>query len=99
MQRFSAWVRGIATTIWAFFVAVVTGVVVDFINQQPRETTNVVLEFLLNLSEQTWFRVSALLLTGFVAGLWIDWLLRKLSRADERTELGNNMLTLGPVFS
>jgi hypothetical protein len=95
MQRFSAWVRWIVSAIWVTVVTpVFTGVVTDFIKQQPRETTNVVLEFLLNLSEQTWFRVSALLLTGFVAGLWIDWLLRKLSRADERKELGNDMLTV-----
>ena len=55
-----------------------------------------VLKFLLDLSEQTWLRVTALLLFGFVAGLWVDWLLRKLdrSRADERKALGTEMVRL-----
>jgi hypothetical protein len=94
MQSFSAWARWVATTIWT---GVVLPLAAYFIEQQPpSETTSVVLKLLLYLSEQTWFRVSAFLLTGFVAGLWVDWLLRKLdgSRADRREALGTEMLSL-----
>jgi hypothetical protein len=94
MQRFSTWARWIATTI---FTGVVIPVAVHFIEQQPRETANVVLKFLFDLAEQTWFRVAALILVGFVAGLWLDWLLRKLdrSRAEEIKILGAEMVRLG----
>ena len=108
MQRFSTWARWIATAILAvvgaFFTGVVFPVVVHFIQEQPQETPNVALKFLhvalkflLDLSEQTWLRVTALLLGGFVAGLWLDWLLRKLdgSRAEERQALGTEMVSLG----
>ena len=103
MQRFSTWVRRIATAILVVIGTIFTGVVfpivVHFIEQQPRETANVVLKFLkflLDLSEQTWLRVTALLLCGFVAGLWLDWLLRRLdgSRAEERKDLGYEMVRL-----
>ncbi len=94
MQRFSAWARWIATVI---LIPIFTAVAARFIWEQPRETANAVLKFLLDLSEQTWFRVTALLLVGFVAGLWLDWLLRKLdrSRAEKRKALGTEMVFLG----
>src|SRR6266446_2937741 len=94
MQRFSAWARWIATVI---LIPIFTAVAARFIWEQPRETANAVRKFLLDLSEQTWFRVTALLLVGFVAGLWLDWLLRKLdrSRAEKRKALGTEMVFLG----
>jgi hypothetical protein len=91
MQRFSALARWVATVIFIpFLIGVVTRV-------QPRETANVVLRFLLDLAGQTWLRGAALALGCFVAGLWLDWLLRKLddTRADKRKALGTEMLNLG----
>ena len=108
MQRFSTWVRRIATgillVVGAIFTGVVFPVVSHFIQEQPQETTNVALKilhaalkFLYDLSEQTWFRITASMLVAFVAGLWVDWLLRRLdgSRADERKALGTEMCNLG----
>jgi hypothetical protein len=93
MQRLSAWVRRIATTI---LIPIFTAVAARFIWEQPPETTGAVLRFFLNLAEQTWLRVTALVLGGFVAGLWLDWLLRKLdrSRAEARKDLGFELLKL-----
>jgi hypothetical protein len=111
MQSFSTWVRRIATgillVVGAIFTGVVFPVVSHFIQEQPQETANVALKilhaalkFLYDLSEQTWLRVAALLLVGFVAGLWVDWLLRKLdgSRANERKALGTEMVKLGNLL-
>ncbi len=74
MQSFSAWARRIATGILVVvgvtFTGVVFPVVSHFIQEQPQESLkslHVVLKFLLDLSEQTWLRVTALLLSGFVA--------------------------------
>ena len=55
-----------------------------------------VLKLLFDLSEQTWFRLTASLLVGFAAGLWVDWFLRKLdgSRAKQREALGYEMCNL-----
>jgi hypothetical protein len=94
MQRFSAWARWIATVI---LIPIFTAVAARFIWEQPGEAANTVLKFLLDLSEQTWLRVTALALGCFVAGLWLDWLLRKLdgSRAEERKALGTDMVNLG----
>ena len=103
MQRFSAWARWIATgilvVVGAIFTGVVFPVVSHFIQEQPQESlkfVHVVLKFLLDLSEQPWLRVTALLLGGFVAGLWVDWFLRKLdgSPADKRKDLGYEMMSL-----
>jgi hypothetical protein len=97
MQRFSVSARWVATAIFIpILIAIVSGVAVEFIKQQPRETANVVLKFLLDLTEQPWLRFTAFALGGFVAGLWLDWLLRKLddTRADERKALGIEMLLL-----
>jgi hypothetical protein len=91
MQRLSALVRYIFTVI---LVPILIAVAIHFIEKQPQETANVVLKFLFDLSDQTWFRVTALSLGCFVAGLWVDWLLRKLSSANERRALGTKMLSL-----
>jgi hypothetical protein len=105
---FSTWVRRIATGILVVLGAIFTGVVFPvvshFIQEQPQETANVALKilhtalkFLHDLSEQTWFRFTASMLVGFVAGLWVDSLLRKLdgSRAKQREALGTEMRILG----
>jgi hypothetical protein len=79
MQRFSALARWVATVIFIpILIGVGTCVVANFTKQQPRETANVVLKFLLDLAGQTWLRGAALALGCFVAGLWLDWLLCKL---------------------
>jgi hypothetical protein len=94
MQRFSTWVRYIFT---AIFIPIVIAVAAHFIEEQPQETANVVLKFLSDLWEQTWFRLTALSLCCFVAGLWVDWLLRKWdgSRAKQREALGAEMAKYG----
>ena len=94
MQRLSALVRYIFT---AILVPILIAVATHLIEEQPQQTANVVLKFLLDLSEQTWFRLTALSLGCFVAGLWVDWLLWRLdrSRVEERRALGIEMLTLG----
>jgi hypothetical protein len=101
---FSTWVRRIATgillVVGAIFTGVVFPVVSHFIQEQPQETANVfwvVLKFLSDLSEQAWLRITVSLLVGFVAGLWVDWLLRRLdgSRAKQREALGTEMRILG----
>jgi hypothetical protein len=97
MQRFSTWARWIAATI---FAGVLIPVAVHFIEQQPQETANVVLKFLFYLGEQAWLRITVLVLGGLVAGLWLDWLLRKLddTRTDERKVLGYNMTALADLL-
>jgi hypothetical protein len=84
MQRLSALVRYIFT---AILIPILIAVATHFIEQQPRETGNAVLKFLFDLSEQTWLRITALLLGGFVSGLWVAWLLQKMdrSRAEDRS--------------
>jgi hypothetical protein len=87
MQRVSVWVRRIATTI---LIPIFTAVAARFIWEQPPETAGAVLKFFLSLTEQTWLRV------GFVAGLWLDWLLRRLDRSRNaaRKDLGIEMQDL-----
>jgi hypothetical protein len=97
MQRFSASARGIVTVIFIPIATIVIGeVIAHFITQQPEETANVVLRFLFDLSKQTWLRYIACFLAGLVAGLWLDWFLRKLdsSRAKEIKALGDLMTDL-----
>jgi hypothetical protein len=83
----------------------------QFIQEQPQETANVALKilhaalkFLYDLSEQAWLRITVSFLVGFVAGLWVDWLFRRLdgslakqreALADERVALGTKMVKLG----
>ena len=98
MQRLSALARWTATTI---LIPILIGVATDLIKEQPPETANVVLQFLFWLTEQTWFRRTALFLFGVVVGLWADYLLRKLDRfrTDERRALGTRMLNIGDDLS
>jgi len=104
MQRFSTWARWIATGILVVVGAIFTSVVFPVAVQQPREAANafweflhVVLKFLRDLSEHPWVRVSVLTVGAFVAGLWLDWLLRRLDgfRAERREALGTEMVSLG----
>src|SRR5262249_2903650 len=79
----------------AILIPIFTAVAARFIWERP-ETANVVLKFLLDLTEQAWVRFAASALGGFVVGLWLDWLLRKVddSRTDKRKALGTEMLNL-----
>ncbi len=90
MQRFSTWALGIAGSL---LTGAAVGLVVTFIKQQPQETANVPLQFLLFLLDQTWF----LLVGAFVAGLLLNWIIGKLDdfRADKRKALGTEMVSLG----
>ena len=83
MQRLSAWARWIAAGAFSLFVA---PLVVEFLKRmaenvglydRPQEAAGTVLNFFLELSQQTWLRLTALPLGCFVAGLWVDWLLRR----------------------
>ena len=96
MRRFSGWALAIATTVFAFVGYIFQQVIADFIKQQPQEAANsalkflhAALKFLHDLSEQTWFLVTASFLVGFAAGFLVKWLLQKLdgSRAKQREAL------------
>jgi hypothetical protein len=102
MQRLSAWARWIGAGVFTIFVIPIA---VEFVKHvaeniglydRPREAAGTVLNFFLSLAELPWLRVTALLLAGFVAGLWLDWLLRKFdgSRAKARENLGYEMRNL-----
>src|SRR5262245_52997413 len=99
MQRFSTWAGWIAAilAVVLFIVKeVIVPIVVDYIKKQP-ETGNaiqVALKSLINIVQHTWFSFGFWMLVAFAAGLWVDWLLRKLdgSRAEKRKELGYDML-------
>jgi hypothetical protein len=102
MQRFSAWVRKIALGVLTLFVLPIA---VEFLKHiaekvglydRPGDAVDTILNFFLSLAELPWLRITALALGAFVAGLWLDWLLRKLddTRADERKVLGNDMIVL-----
>jgi hypothetical protein len=103
MQRLSNWACWIAA---GFFTLIVIPLLVEFLKHlaeniglydQPRETAGAVLNFFLSLAELPWLRVTALVLGGFVAGLWLDRLLRKRdrSRAEARENLGLEMQSIG----
>ena len=90
MLRFWGWAGTIAATI-------LRGMAVYIIAQRPQETVDAVSKFLeqiLSLRQQPWFRNALVFLGGFISGLCLDWLRRKLgrSRADKREALGNEML-------
>src|SRR5262249_40607903 len=100
MQRFWAWAWGIASSSFVVGVALqVFGKVADKIGlyDQPGEAVGTVVRFLRGLAELPWLWNTVLVLGGFVAGMLVDWLLRKLddSRADKRKALGYEMLNLG----
>ena len=103
MQRFSAWARWLAVSAFTVFVIPLA---VEFFKHlaenvglydRPREAVGTVLNFLLSLADLPWLRVAALILFGLMAGLWVDWLLRKLddTRADKGKVLGGEMVRLG----
>src|SRR6516164_4220073 len=103
MRRFSGWALAIATTIFAFVGYIFQQVIADFIKQQPQEAANsalkflhAALKFLHDLSEQTWFLVTASFLVGFAAGFLVKWLLQKLdgSRAKQREALADERVAL-----
>ena len=100
MQRLSAWARWIGAGVFTIFVIPIA---VEFVKHvaesiglydRPREAAGTILNFFLSLAELPWLGVTALVLAGFVAGLWLDWLLRRLdrSRAEERKALGTEMV-------
>jgi len=104
MQRLLAWALAIAAAAFAFVGYIFQQVIADFIKQQPQEAANwalkflhAVLKFLHDLTEQTWFLVTASLLVGFVAGFLVKWLLQKRdgSRTKQRKALGFEMRSLG----
>jgi hypothetical protein len=102
MHRFSAWARWIVTVIFIPIAITAIGeVTAHFITQRPEEAANVVLRFLLDLSEQAWLRYTAFFFGGLVAGLWLDWFLRKLdsSRTEEIKALGSEMIDLANNLS
>jgi hypothetical protein len=102
MQRFSAWARWIVTVIFIPILMTAIGeVTARFITRRPEEAANVVLRFLLDLSEQAWLRYTAFFFGGLVAGLWLDWLLRKLdsSGTKEIKALGSGMIDLANNLS
>ncbi len=102
MQRLSAWARWMAVGLFTLFFVPLA---VEFLKHtaeniglydRPAEAAGAVMNFFLSFAERTWVRVTALGLGSFVAGLWLDWLLRKLdrSRAEARENLGLEMLNL-----
>ena len=101
MQRFSTWARWILA-ILAIVGAIVKDIVVDFIKKQPEtdDAIHAVLKFLLDLIQHPWLQVAGWIFVGLAAGVWLDWLLRKLdgSRADRRKNLGYEMLKLHDDF-
>jgi hypothetical protein len=102
MQRFSAWARWIVTIIFIPIAITAIGeVTAHFITQRSEEAANVVLRFLLDLSERAWLRYAAFFLGGLVAGLWLEWFLRKLdsSGIEEINALGSGMIDLADNLS
>jgi len=102
MQRFSTLVGSITAIVTAvlFIVKdVIAPVVVDFIKKQPEtdDAIHAILKFVLDLLQQPWLHVAGWMLVGFVAGLWLDGLLRKLdyTRVEKRKALGAEMAKLG----
>ena len=102
MQRLSAWARWIGAGIFTIFVIPIA---VEFVKRvaeniglydRPREAAGNILNFFLSLGELPWLRTTTLVLGSFVAGVWLDWLLRKFdgSRAKARENLGYEMTNL-----
>jgi hypothetical protein len=102
MQSLSARVRWIVVGLFGVFVA---PIIVEFLKRQaekiglyerPGEVVERVVTFISSFAEVPWVRLTALSLGSFVAGLWLDWLLRQLdgSRTDARKKLGLEMQLL-----
>jgi hypothetical protein len=103
MQRLSAWARWLGAGVFSIFVIPIA---VEFLKheaesiglyERPGEAAGTVLNFFLSLAELPWLRVTALVLGGFVAGLWLDWLLRKLDRSREARSVSRG--TVGSPFA
>jgi hypothetical protein len=100
MQRLSVWARRIALGFFTLFILPLVGKVLDHMAENyglyDREALPQIINAFVSLAEQTWLRITVLVLAGFVAGLWLDWLLRRLdrSRAEARENLGIEMTNL-----
>jgi len=99
MQRLSAWARWIVLGILGSqFALEIFKQVAERIGlyDRPREAVGTILNFFLSLAEISWLRTTMLAFGCFAAGMWLDWLLRKLdrSRAEARENLGLEMLNL-----
>jgi len=80
MQRLWAWASGVALALLGSQIALeIFKQVAERIGlyDRPREAADTVLNFFLSLAELPWLRTTTLVLCAFVAGLWLDWLLRK----------------------
>jgi hypothetical protein len=80
-NRFSTWVGSITAIVTAILFIVrdvIAPVVVDFIKKQPEtdDAIRATLKLVLDLLQQPWLHVAAWILVGFVAGLWLEGLLR-----------------------
>src|SRR5262245_40531376 len=102
MQRLSTWARWLGAGVVTIFVIPIA---VDILThesekvgmyERPGEIAGTVLNFFLSLAELPWLRTTALVLGSFVAGVWLDWLLRKFdgSRAKARENVGIEMMNL-----
>jgi hypothetical protein len=100
MQSFSAWVRWIAAGVFTLFISPLAVKVLDRMAENfglyDRDALPNAVSFLLGLADQSWVRATALGVTAFAAGLWTDWLLRRLdsTRAESRKKLGSEMSRL-----
>ena len=99
MQRLSAWARWIVLGILGSqFALEIFKQVAERIGlyDRPREAVGTILNFFLSLAEISWLRTTMLAFGCFAAGMWLDWLLRKLdrSRAKARENLGYEMTNL-----
>jgi hypothetical protein len=100
MQRFSTWARWILGGFFTLIILPLVGKVLDHMAENygwyDREALPNAINVFLGLAEQTWFRTTALMLGSFLAGMLVDWLLRRLdvSRAKERQALGIEMRLL-----
>lgn len=101
----SAWVLWI---IGGIFTLIVVPFVSNFLDHMAenygwydREALPNAINVFLNLAEQPWFRTTALVVGGFVAGMLVDRLLRKLdgSRADKKKAIGTDMVALANNLS
>jgi hypothetical protein len=98
------WVRGAASAIWALVLIVyplgrfLFDKLAAAFNwwDHPAESAGSLISFLQSLWDVPGLRGAILVLTGFVAGLWLDFLLRKVdgSREEKLRQVGNSMMGL-----
>jgi hypothetical protein len=100
MQRLSVWARWIAAAVFTLIIIPLIGRIVDRMAENvglyDREALPKAVSLLLRIGEMPWVRATALGVGCFAAGLWVDWLLRRLdsSRAEVLENLGYEMLSL-----